>query len=157
MLKQFSFPKTKRLVNGRQFDAVLGRRLFASAGALLLYVAENKCGYPRLGISVGKGCGGAVIRNRLKRVLREAFRQSQGQIPPCFDYVLMVLSRRLKNSSSLQAKETAKNGGVKTPPYRTSLEAKEAAKKGIKQLKPADIQKWFLILVNKITDELKNQ
>ena len=136
MLKQFSFPKTKRLVNGRQFDAVLGRRLFASTGVLLLYMAENKCGYPRLGISVGKGCGGAVIRNRLKRVLREAFRQSQGQIPPSFDYVLMVLSRRLKNSSSLQAKE--------------------ATKKSIKQLKPADVQKWFLILVNKITEELKN-
>ena len=132
MLKQFSFPKTKRLVNGRQFDAVLGRRLFASTGVLLLYMAENKCGYPRLGISVGKGCGGAVIRNRLKRVLREAFRQSQGQIPPCFDYVLMVLSRRL------------------------NLQAKEAAKKSVKQLKPADVQKWFLILVNKITEELKN-
>ena len=135
MLKQFSFPKTKRLVNGRQFEAVLGRRLFASTGVLLLYMAENKCGYPRLGISVGKGCGGAVIRNRLKRILREAFRQSQGQIPPCFDYVLMVLSRRLKNSPSLQAKE--------------------AAQKGIKQLKLADVQKWFLMLVNKITEELK--
>ncbi len=132
MLKQFSFPKTKRLVNGRQFEAVLGRRLSASTGVLLLYMAENKCGYPRLGISVGKGCGGAVIRNRLKRVLREAFRQSQGQIPPSFDYVLMVLSRRL------------------------NLQAKEATKKSIKQLKPVDIQKWFLILVNKITEELKN-
>jgi ribonuclease P protein component len=133
MLKQFSFPKTKRLVNGRQFEAVLGRRLFASTSVLLLYMAENKCGYPRLGISVGKGCGGAVIRNRLKRVLREAFRQSQGQIPPSFDYVLMVLSRRL------------------------NLQAKEATKKSVKQLKPADVQKWFLILVNKITEELKNQ
>ena len=132
-LKQFSFPKTKRLVNGRQFEAVLGRRLFASTSVLLLYMAENKCGYPRLGISVGKGCGGAVIRNRLKRVLREAFRQSQGQIPPSFDYVLMVLSRRL------------------------NLQAKEATKKSVKQLKPADVQKWFLILVNKITEELKNQ
>lgn len=133
MLKQFSFPKTKRLVSGRQFEAVLGRRLFASTSVLLLYMAENKCGYPRLGISVGKGCGGAVIRNRLKRVLREAFRQSQGQIPPSFDYVLMVLSRRL------------------------NLQAKEATKKSVKQLKPADVQKWFLILVNKITEELKNQ
>jgi len=133
MLKQFSFPKTKRLVNGRQFETVLGRRLSASTGVLLLYMAENKCGYPRLGISVGKGCGGAVIRNRLKRVLREAFRQSQGQIPPSFDYVLMVLSRRL------------------------NLQAKEATQKSIKQLKPADIQKWFLILVNKITEEIKKQ
>ena len=136
MLKQFSFPKTKRLVSGRQFEAVLGRRLSASTGVLLLYMAENKCGYPRLGVSVGKGCGGAVVRNRLKRILREAFRQSQGQIPPCFDYVLIVLSRRLKNSSCLQAKD--------------------ATKKSIKQLKPADVQKWFLILVNKITEELKN-
>jgi ribonuclease P protein component len=132
MLKQFSFPKTKRLVSGRQFEAVLGRRLFASTGVLLLYMAENTCGYPRLGISVGKGCGGAVIRNRLKRILREAFRQSQGQIPQCFDYVLIVLSRRLKEFSSLEAK------------------------KNVKQLKPADVQKWLLILVNKITDKLKN-
>jgi len=89
-LKRFSFPKTKRLVSNKQFQAVLARNLRVSNGLLTLYVAENDCGYLRLGISVGKSCGNAVVRNRLKRLLREAFRQSQDRVPEGFDYLLMI-------------------------------------------------------------------
>jgi ribonuclease P protein component len=67
---------------------------------LILYVAENDCGYPRLGISVGKSCGNAVVRNRLKRLLREAFRQNQDRIPAGFDYLLMISSQWLKKSDN---------------------------------------------------------
>ena len=74
---QFSFPKEKRLVSNRQFKAVLARGLRLSNGLLTLCMGENDCGYPRLGVSVSKSCGNAVVRNRLKRLLREAFRQSQ--------------------------------------------------------------------------------
>ena len=87
---QFSFPKKKRLVGSRQFKAVLARSLRVSNGLLTLYMAENDCGYPRLGVSVSKSCGGAIVRNRLKRLLREAFRQSQDRIPAGFDYLLMI-------------------------------------------------------------------
>ncbi len=89
-MKRFSFPKTKRLVSNKQFQAVLARNLRVSNGLLTLYVAENDCGYLRLGISVGKSCGNAVVRNRLKRLLREAFRQSQDRVPEGFDYLLMI-------------------------------------------------------------------
>lgn len=89
-MKRFSFRKKDRLVSNRQFRAVLARNLCVSNGLLKLYVAENDCGYPRLGVSVGKDLGNAVVRNRLKRILREVFRGMREQIPACFDYLVMV-------------------------------------------------------------------
>lgn len=99
ILKRLAFPKSSRLVSNRQFKAVLdcGRR--ASDRVLSLCAAPNRCGHPRLGVSVGKSAGNAVVRNRLKRLLREAFRQNQDRIPQGFDYVLRVspaLARKLK-------------------------------------------------------------
>ena len=90
MVKRFSLPKSKRLVSNRQFETVIARKLRVSNGLLTLYINENECGYPRLGLSVSKSCGDAVVRNRLKRLLREVFRQSQDQIPSGFDYLLMI-------------------------------------------------------------------
>jgi len=97
-----AFPKNRRLVSNRQFKAVLDAGRRAGDGVLTLYVAPNTCGYPRLGISVGKSCGSAVVRNRLKRLLREAFRRNQDRLPPGFDYLLMIspsLSRKLRQSA----------------------------------------------------------
>jgi ribonuclease P protein component len=97
-----AFPKNRRLASNRQFKAVLDAGRRAGDGVLTLYVAPNPCGYPRLGISVGKSCGSAVVRNRLKRLLREAFRRNQDRLPQGFDYLLMIspsLSRKLRQSA----------------------------------------------------------
>ena len=108
-MKQFFFSKKKRLASNKQFEAVLARNVRVANELLVLYVAENDCGYPRLGVSVGKSCGGAVQRNRLKRLLREAFRQSQDRIAPGFDYLLMIspqLSKKL--NKSINSKEAVR-------------------------------------------------
>ena len=97
-MKLFAFPKTSRLVRNSEFKAVLARNLRASNGLFTLFVAENHRGLPRLGVSVSKSCGGAVVRNRLKRLARETFRRCQNQIPSGFDYLLMISAKGSKES-----------------------------------------------------------
>jgi ribonuclease P protein component len=93
-MKRFSFPKSKRLLSNEQFKAALaeGRRLRNEL--LTVYIAQNNCGYARLGVSVGKNAGNAVIRNRLKRLLREAFRLNQHGIPAGLDYLVLFSGRK---------------------------------------------------------------
>jgi ribonuclease P protein component len=84
------FSRRQRLVTNGQIKSVLGWRLRQTDGLLVLHKAENGLAYPRLGVSIGRSCGGAVTRNRLKRLVREAFRLGQHPIEPCFDYVVMI-------------------------------------------------------------------
>ncbi|UCE46342.1 MAG: ribonuclease P protein component [Phycisphaerales bacterium] len=101
-MKRLAFPKKSRLISNRQFEAVLsarGRRR-RSDRLLTLYMAENDCGYPRLGVSVSRSHGTAVVRNRLKRLVREAFRQNQEKIPAGFDYVVIISPVRSKKAKA---------------------------------------------------------
>ena len=88
-MKNLSLPKSKRLITSSQFKAVLSRKLSFSDGLLIMYIAENGCKIARLGIAVNKSIGSSVVRNRFKRLIREAFRQNQHNIPQGFDYLFM--------------------------------------------------------------------
>ena len=108
-MKRFSFPKSKRLVSNRQFKAVFAGNECFSNGFLALFVSANGCSYRRFGVSVGKSCGNAVVRNRLKRLLRAVFQQSQDRIPAGFDYVLTISPQWSKKlNKSINSKEVVR-------------------------------------------------
>jgi ribonuclease P protein component len=52
--------------------------------------AENRLAFTRLGLSVGKRVGGAVRRNKIKRILREAFRKNRDRLPAGIDLVVVA-------------------------------------------------------------------
>ena len=91
--------KSQRIVSGEHFQAVLERKCFLCKGIIRLYAAGNDLKFPRFGISVGKACGNAVTRNRLKRLAREIFRLHQHEIPVGYDYVLIFTQKTPKRKN----------------------------------------------------------
>lgn len=78
-----------RLRRQKEFDRVYRRRVTASDSVLLVFGRENGLGRSRLGLSVSRKVGGAVVRNRWKRILREAFRRNRRRIPCSLDLIVI--------------------------------------------------------------------
>lgn len=78
------------------------RRLYATSGYansyLVLYARRNRTDRNRVGITVGKKLGHAVVRNRVRRRLREVYRLHEERFCPGWDIVVVARTRAVKAS-----------------------------------------------------------
>ena len=84
--------KRNRLSRSADFDRVYREGRSHASRYLVVYAFPRSADAdePRLGISVGRKVGGAVERNRMKRLLREAFWATAGDLPDGYDFVLVA-------------------------------------------------------------------
>jgi len=86
--------KRSRLSRSSDFQRIYRQGSSTASRFLVLYTfrrpAEVSADGPRLGLSVSKKMGGAVVRNRVKRLLREAFGSVREQLAEDHDFVLIA-------------------------------------------------------------------
>lgn len=84
-----------RLTRSADFDRVYRRGRSAASRCFVVYAfsvgaEEDQPGRARLGVSVGRRVGGAVERNAVKRMLREAFWSLESHLPDDHDFVVVA-------------------------------------------------------------------
>lgn len=85
--------KTVTIKENRSFRRIYSRGRSAVTPFLVLYCRPNRLDHNRLGVTVSTKLGGAVVRNRARRRLREVFRLAQGDLRQGYDMILVARSR----------------------------------------------------------------
>lgn len=84
-----SFPKSVRLLERREFLFLQQKGRKRHSQYFLVATAPAQSGHSRFGITTSRRFGNAVVRNRMKRLLREFFRTHQSLIAPACDIVVI--------------------------------------------------------------------
>ena len=79
-MKQFAFPRASRLRLKKEFEAVFDAGNKTATKELVAWHSRGEDEEKKIGLMVSKKTGGAVKRNRLKRLLREAFRLDRTEL-----------------------------------------------------------------------------
>ena len=82
------FPPERRVRLPAEFDRVRKTDAFAADDVLVIHGCWNDLPHSRVGLSVSRAVGNAVVRNRWKRRIREAFRKSKDKLPTGLDIVV---------------------------------------------------------------------
>ena len=95
------------------------QRLYRTNGQagpyMVLYARKNRTGTNRIGITVSKKLGHAVVRNRVRRRLRECYRLNEDKFQPGWDIVVVARTKAIRAEfSKLQENylELAKRAGI---------------------------------------------
>ncbi|NLX14627.1 MAG: ribonuclease P protein component [Phycisphaerales bacterium] len=88
-VRHHRLPRSARICSGTTFRNIFARKYRISDRFLTIYTAPNDDGINRLGLAISRHFGNAVHRNRMKRLIREAFRQLQHELPGSSDWVII--------------------------------------------------------------------
>jgi ribonuclease P protein component len=117
-------PRSSRLSRSAEFERVYRQGRSTANRHLVLYAfPTDSTARPRLGLSVSRKVGGAVERNRVKRLLREAFARTEPELRPGQDVVLVArpAARELAEREGLEGVDAslgelvAKGGLLRSP------------------------------------------
>ncbi|MEZ6090953.1 MAG: ribonuclease P protein component [Pirellulaceae bacterium] len=97
------FPKSLRIKSSEAFGRIIQTGAYATDDTLVVNVLPNDLPYSRLGITIPKRTGNAVLRNRWKRLIREAFRTQKDQFPSGFDFVVRPRRGAVADFKSIQS------------------------------------------------------
>ncbi len=85
--------KTVTIKENRTFRRIYNKGRSAVTPFLVLYCRKNGQGHNRLGVTVSTKLGGAVVRNRARRRLREVYRLAQPDMKQGYDIILVARGR----------------------------------------------------------------
>lgn len=88
--KPQGLPRELRLRSPQAFSRIFAARVSFRDGLVIAYVQPNGLTVSRVGTAVSKKGRGAPVRNRVRRLLREAFRLERPGLPAGYDWVLLV-------------------------------------------------------------------
>ena len=116
-----------RLVSKADFDQVFVENQRAKTDYVMVMARPNQVGYPRLGMVIAKRLlARAVDRNRVKRCVRESFRQVLPDLPAC-DFVVRLIARPEAGDEARDLSRTFKRAGHRAMAKWPTAAAGEAA------------------------------
>ena len=86
------------LKKNHEFRRLYQKGASAVGGAMVVYCRKNRLGHGRLGVTVSTKLGGAVVRNRARRRLREVYRLNADKLSKGWDLVIVARGRAVSGS-----------------------------------------------------------